>query len=100
MSRSDPPCSEHPTADSALDESCLRGCELTRIGTARSAGKPATGKHAKPQRAREAVLSLGQIPIEIEWQANPQQDVLARLLLELIGEDSVKEIFDENHIEP
>jgi len=42
------------------------------------------------------VLPLADIPIEIEWQAAPaSEDVLARLLLELLGEDGLKEVFNE-----
>lgn len=42
------------------------------------------------------VLPLADIPIEIEWQASPvSEDVLARLLLELLGEDGLKEVFNE-----
>lgn len=41
-------------------------------------------------------LPLADIPIEIEWQASPaSEDVLARLLLDLLGEDGLKEVFNE-----
>ena len=53
------------------------------------------GKDAIPSHAREAVLSLDDNQIVIEWQAPPSEDVLARLLLELVGEDTIKEIFDD-----
>jgi hypothetical protein len=40
-------------------------------------------------------LPLGNAHAEIEWLAPPSEDDLASLLLELIGEDALKEIFDE-----
>ena len=53
------------------------------------------GKHGRVQGWHVEVLSLGPIAIEIGWQTDPDQDVLARLLLELIGEETLKEVFDE-----
>lgn len=55
------------------------------------------GKGAKHRSSRvTTVLPLADIPIEIEWQASPaSEDVLARLLLELLGEDGLKEVFNE-----
>lgn len=42
------------------------------------------------------VLPLADIPVEIEWQASPPpDDALARLLLELLGEEGLKEVFYE-----
>lgn len=51
--------------------------------------------HGSPRRARMTWLPLGNAHAEIEWLAPPAEDVLASLLLELIGEDALKEIFDE-----
>ncbi len=53
------------------------------------------GKSAKPSRARETALSLGETPINLKWKPPPDEDVLARLLLDLVGEDALKETFDE-----
>ena len=54
------------------------------------------GRYAKRHGRRTTVLPLGPAEIEIEWQASPpSEDVLARLLLALIGEDVLKEIFDD-----
>lgn len=49
----------------------------------------------KPLHARTTALPLDNAHAEIEWLAPPPEDVLARLLLELIGEDALKEIYDE-----
>ena len=48
----------------------------------------------KPSHARTTALQLDNAHAEIEWLVPPPEDVLARLLLELIGEDALKEIFD------
>lgn len=41
-------------------------------------------------------LPLADIPVEIEWQVSPpSEEVLARLLLELLGEDGLREVFNE-----
>jgi len=41
-------------------------------------------------------LPLADVPVEIEWQASPpSEDVLACLLLDLLGEDGLKEVFNE-----
>jgi len=50
-------------------------------------------KRGRFLRARETVLPLADVPVGIEWQAGPEEDVLARLLLDLIGEDELQEIF-------
>jgi hypothetical protein len=56
----------------------------------------AMSRHAKCSSSRITALPLADIPIEIEWQATPPpEDVLARLLLEMIGEDTLKELFNE-----
>ena len=56
----------------------------------------AMGRDAKHSSRRVIVLPLADIPIEIEWQATPPpEDVLARLLLEMIGEDTLKELFND-----
>lgn len=53
-------------------------------------------KGAKSTAARTTVVPLDPAIIEIEWQAAPpSEDVLARLLLSLIGEDAMEEIFSE-----
>ena len=49
----------------------------------------------RPRRARTTSLPLEDAHAEIEWLAPPSEDGLARLLLELIGEEALKEIFDE-----
>jgi hypothetical protein len=50
---------------------------------------------ANDSRSRIDVLQLEKVPIEIEWQVSlPSEDVLARLLLELIGEDGLKEMLN------
>ena len=49
----------------------------------------------RPSHARTTALPLDNAHAEIEWLAPPSEDVLARLLLELIGEDGLKEIYDE-----
>ena len=51
--------------------------------------------HDRPRRARNTSLPLENAQAEIEWLAPPSEDDLARLLLELIGEDALNEIFDE-----
>lgn len=55
------------------------------------------GKDANSSGPRvTTVLPLANIPVEIEWQASPPSEgVLARLLLELLGEDGLKEVFHE-----
>ncbi len=55
----------------------------------------ANAGHDRPCRARTTSLPLENAHAEIEWLAPPSEDGLARLLLELIGEDVLKEIFDE-----
>lgn len=54
------------------------------------------GKDARLGSPRvSTVLPLADIPVEIEWQASPPlEDVLARLLLDLLGEDGLKEVFN------
>lgn len=49
----------------------------------------------KPSHARTTALPLENAHAEIEWLESPSEDVLPRLLLELIGEDGLKEIFYE-----
>ncbi len=49
----------------------------------------------RTSHARTTALPLNNANAEIEWLASPSDDLLARLLLELIGEDGLKEIFDE-----
>ncbi|QNE05086.1 hypothetical protein [Croceicoccus marinus] len=49
----------------------------------------------RPRRARTTSLPLENAHAEIEWLAPPSEDGLARLLLELIGEDALKEIFND-----
>ena len=51
--------------------------------------------HYRPRRARNTSLPLENAQAEIEWLAPPSEDDLARLLLKLIGENALKEIFDE-----
>lgn len=53
------------------------------------------GKDANPTRARETVLSLERKSITIEWQPTPSEDVIARLLLDLLGDDAIEEISNE-----
>jgi hypothetical protein len=55
------------------------------------------GKDARHGTPRvTTVLPLADIPVEIEWQASPPpDDALARLLLELLGEEGLKEVFYE-----
>ena len=52
-------------------------------------------RNDKSSHSRTTALPLDNAHAEIEWLASPSDDVLARLLLELIGEDGLKEIFDE-----
>lgn len=49
----------------------------------------------RPGCARTTSLPLENAHAEIEWLAPPSEDVLARLLLELIGEDALKEILND-----
>ena len=49
----------------------------------------------KSHRARATSLPLENAHAQIEWLAPPSEDDLARLLLELIGEDALKEIFND-----
>ncbi len=56
------------------------------------------GKDANPTRARETVLSLDLKSITIEWQPIPSEDVIARLLLDLLGDDTIEEISNEKSI--
>jgi len=49
----------------------------------------------RPRRARTTSLPLENAHAQIEWLAPPAEDVLASMLLELIGEEALKEIFDE-----
>lgn len=51
-------------------------------------------RDGKPQRPRRTALPLDNANAIIEWLAPPSEDVLARLLLELVGEDALKEIFE------
>lgn len=51
--------------------------------------------HDKPPRTRTTSLPIENAHAEIEWLAPPSEDDLARLLLELIGEDALKEIFND-----
>ena len=53
------------------------------------------GKDDNPTRARAAVLPLERKSITIEWQPAPSEDVIARLLLDLLGDDEIEEIFNE-----
>lgn len=53
------------------------------------------GKDANPSRARATVLPLDNKSITIEWQTSPSEDVIARLLLDLIGDEKLKETFNE-----
>ena len=53
------------------------------------------GKDANPTRARATVLPLERKSITIEWQPAPSEDVIARLLLDLLGDDEIEEIFNE-----
>ncbi len=53
------------------------------------------GKDANPTRARQTVLSLDLKCITIEWQFIPSEDVIARLLLDLLGDDAIEEISNE-----
>jgi hypothetical protein len=53
------------------------------------------GKDANPTRARATVLPLDRKPITIEWHDAPSEDVIARLLLDLLGDDAMEEIFHE-----
>lgn len=55
----------------------------------------AMAKDAKSSRPYASSLPLDTAIIEIEWLAPPTEDVLACLLLKLLGEDGIKEIFDE-----
>ncbi|WJY19863.1 hypothetical protein [Alteriqipengyuania flavescens] len=55
----------------------------------------AMARDDRPSHARTTALPLDNAHAEIEWLASPSDDLLARLLLELIGEDGLKEIFDE-----
>ena len=55
----------------------------------------AMARDDKPSHARTTALPLDNAHAEIEWLVPPPEDVLARLLLELIGEDALREIFDE-----
>ena len=53
------------------------------------------GKDANSTRARATVLPLERKSITIEWQPAPSEDVIARLLLDLLGDDAMEEIFHE-----
>ncbi len=53
----------------------------------------AMGQEAKPTHARASRLPLESITIE--WQPAPSEDVIARLLLDLLGDDAIEEIFNE-----
>lgn len=55
----------------------------------------AIARDAKPRCARTTSLPLENANAQIEWLAPPPEDDLARLLLELIGEDALEEIFDD-----
>ena len=52
-------------------------------------------REGKPSHARTTALPLDNAHAEIEWLVPPSEDVLARLLLGLIGEDALKEILHE-----
>ncbi len=52
-------------------------------------------KDVSPSRARATMLSLDHKPITIEWQPTPSEDVFARLLLDLLDDDAIKDIFNE-----
>lgn len=54
------------------------------------------GKDAKPFRACTTLLPLDHASVTIEWQADASEDVLARLLLDLIGSDGIEEVMSEN----
>mgnify|MGYP006396417377 CR=1 len=49
----------------------------------------------RPRRARTTSLPLENAHAQIEWLAPPSEDDLARLLLELIGGDALKEIIGD-----
>ena len=55
----------------------------------------AKARHVRPGRARTTSLPLENAHAEIEWLAPPSEEDLASLLLELIGEDALKEIFND-----
>ncbi|WP_156502165.1 hypothetical protein [Erythrobacter sp. HI0063] len=55
----------------------------------------AMARDDKSSHARTTALPLDNAHAEIEWLVPPPEDALARLLLELIGEDALKEIFHE-----
>lgn len=88
-------------ADLLVDQSKVsRGCrssieELTRIETAATDRMLAMARDDKSSHARTTALPLDNAHAEIEWLVPPPEDALARLLLELIGEDALKEIFHE-----
>lgn len=50
---------------------------------------------ANPFRARDTVLPLDCKSITIEWHPAPSEDVIARLLLDLLGDDAIEEINNE-----
>ncbi|MBL4896487.1 MAG: hypothetical protein JKY75_06410 [Erythrobacter sp.] len=54
----------------------------------------ANAGHDRLFRARTTSLPLENAHARVEWVAPPPEDVLARLLLELIGEEELKEIFN------
>lgn len=49
----------------------------------------------RPRRARTTSLPLENAHAEIEWLGPPSEEDLARLLLELIGEDALKETLND-----
>ncbi len=53
------------------------------------------GKDANRTRARATVLPLERKSITIEWHNNPSEDVIARLLLDLLGDDAIEELSHE-----
>ncbi|RDC61348.1 hypothetical protein HME9302_02570 [Alteripontixanthobacter maritimus] len=53
------------------------------------------GKDANPTRARATVLPLDRKSITIEWQSHPSEDAIARMLLDLLGDDAIKELYNE-----
>ncbi|BDI60177.1 hypothetical protein MACH05_07370 [Qipengyuania nanhaisediminis] len=55
----------------------------------------AMSRDDRPRRARTTSLPLENAHAEIEWLGPPSEEDLARLLLELIGEDALKEIFND-----
>lgn len=55
-------------------------------------------KEANPFRARDTVLPLDCKSITIEWHPAPSEDVIARLLLDLLGDDAIEEINNEKGI--